>query len=384
MDLFKYGRLTGHLDLVSGERINGYSSITWIERFRDASEFTLEAQADTNLQAFLPLGTLISHTNTREIMIVENHEIISPEDAPPTLKITGRSFETFLENRIVGSNVNWNLWNRTEYKNNWFPVWARAKELVREHTYEQVLLDYDDSLRNLNIELAPDVYSVNTTVPLDEDIFEKQPLYQAFINLLTAADLGVSSMRPLGDNLRDPYSSVSEHNPNGLTLMIRRGTDRSSQVGFSHLAGEIKSANYLWSLKSLKTACIVESNYLQVRVVNPGLNYNRRVMYLPAKDLDEAYEVIPTGSANNAIRAAMRRRGQLALANQKRVAISSVQLDPGKLRFHYRTDYFLGDYVGVSGEYETSSKMRVIEHVEIEDQNGYTSYPTLQDPEGDS
>jgi hypothetical protein len=61
------------------------------------------------------------------------------------------------------------------------------------------------------------------------------------------------------------------------------------------------------------------------------------------------------------------------------VAISNVKIAPNSQNYNYRTDYNVGDIVGVDGEYNTSTTMRVIEYVEIEDENGESGYPTLSE-----
>lgn len=104
MDLFKYKDISSFSD---GESINGWESISWIERYRDPGAFELKARLSSGLKDFLPIGTVISHAKTLEIMIVENHEVIEDVDEDPSLKITGRSFDSYLEQRVVGANQNW-------------------------------------------------------------------------------------------------------------------------------------------------------------------------------------------------------------------------------------------------------------------------------------
>ena len=106
MDLIKFPPAPGpSLTLTGAELVENWDSVTWIERFNEPGEFTIESKISSGVEQDLPIGTLISHINTSEMMIVENHEIHVEEDQETTIKITGRSFTSFLENRYVGSQI---------------------------------------------------------------------------------------------------------------------------------------------------------------------------------------------------------------------------------------------------------------------------------------
>ncbi len=107
MDVFKFKNPTHPTLFDQGELINGLKTKMWIERYRDSSSFDFVADAEAMVHKLLPIGTLISHTESTEVMVVENHEIREQSGKETEIKITGRSFESFLENRIVGSNKNW-------------------------------------------------------------------------------------------------------------------------------------------------------------------------------------------------------------------------------------------------------------------------------------
>jgi hypothetical protein len=69
--------------------------------------------------------------------------------------------------------------------------------------------------------------------------------------------------------------------------------------------------------------------------------------------------------------------GRQILASQNEVSISKVEISKNTTRYKYRTNYNVGDLVSVEGNYNTSAIMRVVEYVEIEDETGENSYPTL-------
>lgn len=74
MELFKFTHPTS-TNLTYGVPIHGYTSAMWVERYRVPGEFEIEAPLSSGLQDELPLGTVISHIDTLDAAIVENHEI---------------------------------------------------------------------------------------------------------------------------------------------------------------------------------------------------------------------------------------------------------------------------------------------------------------------
>ena len=109
------------------------------------------------------------------------------------------------------------------------------------------------------------------------------------------------------------------------------------------------------------------------------VNYDRRVMRVDANDLDGYYDARPADSNLTTVQNNMYIRGVQALENQTRVSIS--RADVANLsQYEFRKDYNLGDLVSLDGNFGQIAKMRVVEYVEIEDENGYSGHPTLELP----
>jgi hypothetical protein len=88
----------------NGQLVHDIDTKLWVERYRSAGEFKFTGSPTTDLRAALPVGALISHTNTYDIMIVENHEIVEDKTKDPILTISGRSLASFLEQRVATEN----------------------------------------------------------------------------------------------------------------------------------------------------------------------------------------------------------------------------------------------------------------------------------------
>lgn len=380
MDVFKYPLATGlSLDLSSGEIINSYDSCTWIERHLDDSECIITGELDSNLREKLPLGTLISHIDSEEVMRIENHEI-EIDKYGGKITASGRGFETFMEHRILGANK---LWSspipqlNTPYESTFAKAYLQAFYMIRHHIYEEAQYTPSDALLNVNVDLS-EGFNASGLADSEDTTFEKQNVYETVVGLLGLDNLGLSAIRPNGATAPE-FGNPSEFDPEGLTIRITQGIDRSTSVAFDHSLGEIETANYFWSDKKKKTSCLVFSKYFMEIVHGPEVGVSRKIMVLDATDLDTPYDAPPTTQVNR-IRATMRQRARVALKKQKSVEIANPKLAENQFRHIYRKDYRLGDLVGISGDYNASSIMRVIEHVEIEDNNGYTSYPTLAEP----
>ena len=152
MDIFKFTNPTAPMLMEQGELVNGLTSKMWIERYRDAGEFTVTANIDSDAREKLPIGSYISHVNTPEIMVVENHEISESSNTEPEITITGRSLETILENRIIGSNKGLPFSGAiVDYPIYADYTWNQAKSLIDHHTSVPYVIRPEDVIPNLQV-----------------------------------------------------------------------------------------------------------------------------------------------------------------------------------------------------------------------------------------
>lgn len=358
MDLFKFTDSSA-TNLSSGVPILNYDSIMWIERYKSPGEFTLKAKLSSGLQNLLPLGSIISHARTYDACIVENHEIVESADLDPVITITGRSLDSYLENRIVGLNI------------------AMTTPTVPFTQYTLAVDKLDNQIMQLindHIDLNDEIYahSENISSIEVERVIKRQTVLQAVQDLLSLDDLGIRVVR------KNPYGAITSYSSAHTSLYVHKGNDHSNDVIFSWNLGELEGANYLFSLKSLKNAALVQSNYLEVVVYDDNtLNpYDIRFMLVDASDLDSAYTELPTTAQLLVLVEQLATRGFESLSTQNAVNISSVDISKAT-NYKYREDYDIGDIVSISGNYGVIEKRRVVEFVEIEDENGEVGYPTL-------
>lgn len=353
--------------LNNGEPISGALSSTWVERYRDPGEFELTARVSSGLRSFLPLGTLISHTNTTEVMMVENHEILEDEpNSDAILKISGRSLDAFLENRIAGTHQNWVTQSDTivEYILPSATSWSQAATLINHHVYVAGVTEVGSSLSNIMAQAW-----VSESGFAEARTIKRGDLHSRVLELLNADDAGIRVLRT-GKTLPG-IGAISQ-----TRFIIHKGQDKTSAVMFSTEAGDIDSAQYFWTNRLMKNAALVTGRYVETIIYGTQTDYDRRVMFIDASDIDGSLTAAPTGTALTDIRAKMTIRGTTALKAQKQVALVNAEVSSTSA-YKYRTDYDIGDLVMVSGNYGEIAKMRVVEYVEIEDENGESGHPTL-------
>lgn len=368
MDVFRFLNPTDPTKMEQGEIINGISKKLWIERYREAGEFAFTTSANSGVKEVLPIGSFVSHQDTTEIMIVENHEIKDEKGKEAELVITGRGYESFLENRIVGSNKVFPVsGTMTDYSIAIGYLADQIVNLINEHIQPVSLIDDNNAIPYLEV-ISTVTPSTGTNVART---IKRGPLYNRVVELLAIDNLGIKVYRPGPTN---PLGSTSAE----VVFVIHQGVDKSATVVISNDSGEIETADYLWSNKKVKNAVLVTGKWVETALVYSGtVEYDRRWMYVEASDIDQGYSSAPSGSDLTDVQNAMWQRANEALMSQKEIALAKADVNKQVISSVYRTDYNVGDLVLVAGAYDPPTKMRVTEYVEIEDETGEGGYPTL-------
>jgi len=362
-----------------GVFINGARSKLWAERYDSSGEFEVRGPVGSDLKNQLPIGSLVSHINTDVPMIVENH-VISPTDdgSEPEIVISGRDFETILEQRIIGADYLFFMAQAVQnslleltLSADW--PWGHAKTLIEKCIRTDLLNDTENALPNVQVWIDPDLQDKLESfgyVSFNQSIkIPSAPLYGEISKILSSARIGFgSTWRPWTESGVTSYS---------MRLKIYTGVDKSKDVVFSFDFNDLLSSEYLWTNKTFKTAAMVVGRWVSTTYRLPGSKYNRRWMIVDGRDIDEQFESTPWSSDLTYVTQMMEARALSAILSQRGLALSRAEQDPESVRWRYREDYNLGDVVTVRGDYDQTLQMQVVEHVEIEDETGESSYPTF-------
>ena len=368
MELFKLlsGTDPNATVFVEGSMINNARSIMWAERYRDPGEFEIVAQLSSGLREFLPISSYISHADTYEIMIVENHEIKEGTNEDPEIIITGRSFESILENRIVGMPQIRTSSLIAEYALAADYTWNQIVSLLYDHIDN---LSYgDDLLWNI----VP-ITNVTGTGISEARSFKRGELHKSVVELLAIDDLGIKNIRR--NTFGTPDGSATQTN-----MLIHRGANKSSSVIFSWKSGDIDKADYLFSDKKMKNSAVVLGRYVNTVYDTPGATRDkRRSMIVDGDDIDGHLSAAPSGAALTDIVNKMQVRARQALESQNRVTLTRTDLSDTS-RYEFRKNFDVGDLISLDGNFGQIAVMRVVEYVEIQDENGESGHPTLEVP----
>ncbi|MET0786519.1 MAG: hypothetical protein ABWY25_07435 [Paenisporosarcina sp.] len=365
MELIKLISTTGSTTFTQGTTLPAVDSVMWVERYSEPGEFEITAKLSSGIREALPLGTFISHTDTLELMFVENHEIMENYDQDPTIKITGRSLEAFLESRIIGTSFVRTSRAVQEYTVTADYTWNQLRHLINWHLDPVV---QDDGIENVVA-----ISNVTGTGVYEARSYKKANVLSKVLELLSTDNLGIKTLR------RSPFG-IPDSSSAETRICIHRGTDKSSSVIFSWKAGDIDGAEYLWSDRKTKTSVTVVGRFVNTIVDTVGYTkFNRRMMLLSAEDLDGHLNAFPSEPLVTEITNKMAMRGREALAAQNRITITRTDLaDVSK--YQYRKDFNLGDIITLDANFGYIAKMRVVEYVEIQDENGESGHPTLEVP----
>lgn len=338
-----------------------FSSLAWTERYREAGDFQVIVENDIEILDILPVGALISHTDTHEVMIVENHEIDRDSNRLLTVTVSGRSFETFAENRpTFGSYAA--LTNSTTGDAN-VEILAtqpanQAGTLLFQQAFQDGYAGVGYSIPNVQVSM-----NVRVLDPAMAHPVQRGDIYTRALEFLAVGDSGVMTYRP-------DYST----GPTYLQVIVHDGVDRRNAVIFYAQYEDLEDAKYFWSIKDYKNCAIVAAKYYVRFYQHRDLPFlpsglDRRVLYVEASDLEGNYS---PPSASDVISS----RGQNALDEHRKIALLQATISPSA-KPKFKIDYDVGDLVTVFGEFSTAQTMRVTEHILTVDSSGAKGFPSL-------
>ena len=361
MDLIKLRSVTSHpTQLTIGEAITGYTRAIWVEKYRNPGTFRIEAPLSSGLREFLPEGTFVTHQDTETVMYVENHEIDQKKNEDPTIKISGRCFTAYLEERTLGDYMAFFSTQIVDYVLASDETWDQVVTMIDSHIVNP--LDPNDGLIGVEVD-----HVCTGAVTIEERPMRQGHVHQGVIEVLKVDDLGIKSVRPTNS---EP----------SIIFRVHRGENVSKKVRFSWTRGDLENVKYFFSNKKLKTQVRVMGRWVQM-IVNPtGVdNFGRRTGLLDATDIDQHENAYPSGGALFLVESAMAARGRQWLKAQSRVSITQADVSENTT-IRFRKDYDIGDLVTVDGDFGSSAVMRVVEYAETEDETGTSGHPTLAIP----
>lgn len=370
MDLFVYGNRD---TFTNGKPITGYRTATWVERFQTPGEFKIEAPLSSGLYELLPLGSVIGHVETLELMTVENVEIDEEADDEPQLTISGRSFISIMDHRHVGLFgtivTDWVAIETSgaNIEMNSVDLYARLVFLMQN----ALTSSFDAGIPIPNLEIIETIPyvpggTIFTFYPTDN-------LLKAIIDQIVTWGIGIKT------NRRNNFPGTITSTSGGKTdIELYQSTDRTATVKFSPQTGDVESAKYLYTNKNKKTSVLLKGRWVTLMYNGAETGFDRHVLVVSAQDIDEEYDyhLLRNTPDFDEVVERMKKRAVDILARTKEIRMVTATISENS-RYRYRVDYKMGDIITLDTNYGDSVIMRVVEFAEVEDENGTSSYPTL-------
>lgn len=362
------------------DTVRKFESLAWIERYRDAGDFQLRAIDDVSILTTLPVGSLVSHTDTREVMIVENHEIFRDQKKKLQVTVSGRSLESMAENRTT-PNSQLPFWNATQTVETPTMVFASSSpEIVAQILQMRFqgapppfIGDPGEFFYYAPTgQIIPNLIcyaSIARPTPSANFPMKRGELYQVVLELLAMTDAGIKVNRP------SPSAVLGEK----LYFIVHDGVDLTEEVVFYAAREDLDSAKYFKSIKGYKNYATIAAlrhsipEYQSLALTAPEVGFKRRILYVEAQDLKlHPDNYVPDVSGPDAVST----RAQSELDHYPKLALLEAKIsNNAKPKFKY--DYDVGDLVTVIGEFDVRETMRVSEHILTVDKDGIKGYPTL-------
>lgn len=363
--------------------IDGYNSLIWTERYRDASDFELKTNDVEGARIYYPEDTLLTHRETREVMIVETHEIGVDDEGMPEVTVKGRGFETFLENRVFEFAEPYEKWRMQQL----YSPENAALCLI----WNSVVNTTGDDVTGVNtgksIQDVIPLVAVSDSSPAQQStrawwLNGGKHHYDHLLSFLAIGNLGVRSIRPPTALAKvtgfGPTGGVIKANLevlNHLLIDVRNGVNRTEEqsvvdpIIFSHQTDHIDKPSYVYSHRGWRERVRSGVGWTFGDGYSAGNSGRSKRMAVSGSveqgnlTLNEWYEV------NN-------QKADEIMANSRRVALFDGEVSD-TTPYEYKDDYDLGDYVTLIGQYGFRTTAQVLEYIRVEDQDGDRGYPTL-------
>lgn len=346
--------------------IDQYSSFIWTRRYFDVGDFELYVPADPNLLDHLQTGYYVHREDCECTMIIEHIEIKTDAENGNYFIISGRSAESILSYRIVTAGgfgastaVELCCWLISiEAKGYNTPYYDREIDVIKDY---------------ITFDMSREVVVWNT--------FRYENLLTAILSICKQYEFS--------------FKFLLTDNNDGFNIQFYRGINRTLEqtenppVIFSPKFYNLINSQYVLDNSEDKTMAFIagegegdsRSVIWTTKTYDPNHEHDvpkqldRREMFVDARDLTSKKD---DGTQMGTIEYAelLRSRGKEKLFETQTIEGLSGEVDT-TLQFVYRRDWDLGDVVSLENEYGMNATARIIEVIEVDDENGYRITPTF-------
>lgn len=342
--------------------VDDYISMIWTERFWEYGDFELTIHSSPSYRALFTPGKMLSINQSKRVMRIENVENNDDSEGRLVLKVTGRSLEAVLTERV----------NRS--------VFASGATVPSE----RVITATPPSVMR---QIFDPICRTNSVIPTDNIPFlNAGSLYPA--STIPEPIDPITYAVPLG-NVYDPINEIASAYGIGFRLTLApagnklyfdvyMGDDRTSSqstfpaVIFSPDMDTLTEISEFTTNSDERNVAYVTSKNGSLIVYASGADvttsgFDKKIVVV------EVDSDLPSGSDLNAL---LDRKGREELAKYRPLIGFDGEV-PQTSQYVYDRDYRLGDLVEMRNFDGVINKMRVTEQIIVSDAEGVRSYPTL-------
>lgn len=326
------------------------SSIIWTQRYYEAGDFEIYAQATNKALNLLQEGFYLIRVDCDMVGIIENIALTTDAESGNWITVTGRDAKSILARRIV--------WEQTNLYG------TAANGIIKLLTNNIV-----------SAEQARQISNFTVTTP-SESIFTDKLEKQI-----------------TGKNLYESVLAICQEFHYGFKVTLNngifnfelyKGTDRTvnqtvnPHVIFSPEYDNFLSSEYNLETTEYKNVALVagegEGKARLTQTVGAATGLDRYEIYIDSRNTSSNEGEITQEEYANLLIA----EGEESLAENVKTETFEGTINSGRT-YAYKEDYFLGDIVTVKNEFNMQKDVRIIEVIECLDENGLTITPSFED-----
>lgn len=350
MDLYILNDKLERIDIVEE-----FFSLIWTHRFSDFGDCQLDLLPTLKNRRRLKEGVYLGVSFTKQVMEISKVHITEDGDGSQNMQVIGRTFGTFLEDRVVTPN-----WLSPEEDDRVYYKKGSAASITKTMIDEMCV--FPGSIDETDVIPGFEVVNSAGTTPEIEIALRPDYLYKSVKDIWDEHSVGFRVDYDLG-------------RPKPLRLTQYKGVDRP-KVEFSSELDNLAQESYLNTNEGFKNVAYVMAKKARwVQVYANGANPNtsgldRRVLIVDASDIDDEKVTEPK------LTAILKQRGLTELKNhRKKRMMDGVITDYSD--FTFGAHYNLGDTIYIKDEYGKRAPKVVAEYIWAMDQEGFRSYPTF-------
>lgn len=368
MDLFLLDSQFRRVDV-----IDKYESLIWTERFADIGDFELIVYSTSEIRDKLAIGSRLALDGLYRVMIIETVNNTLDSEGRRQLKITGRSLESILQDRVA-----MDMYYGMKVNSSW-PLTGTPANIMRyifAYCHVGAGLDFDYIVDGANTP-GPNPQPGPAQLLPGGDIPEPADSITVYAKPGIAYDM----IKEIADTYDLGFRLIRNFDTSELYFEVYAGSDRTTlqtnneAVIFSQGLESLSNSSEVTSSSNFKNVAHVYSQQEDVVIVYGNgasaetASYNLRVLMV---SVDEQLDIATSPGRV----AELQRRGLAELAKHTNITAFDGEVRQNS-SYIYGVNYNLGDLVEMRSENNVVNTMRVTEQIFISDEQGDRSYPTL-------